>query len=174
MTDVFNLALDFVLAQEGGYTNDAEDPGGETNFGICKRAYPNIDIKSLTLDTAKAIYRRDYWDAAKCGDLPPAVAVMHFDCAVNQGVGAAAKFLQFAAGVKADGAIGPKTIAAVSAGDETQIVLEYAARRMSHYGRLPHFETFGLGWSRRLMKVLRLSLVTGDSKKRGSECLSIL
>lgn len=156
----FDLAMMFVLEQEGGYTNDAEDPGGETNFGICKRSYPNLDIPNLTLDRAKDIYRRDYWERARCDDLPGGVAVMQFDCAVNQGVGAAAKFLQLAASVKPDGAVGPKTLAAVAALPIDRLLTEYAARRMAHYGRLPHFAEFGLGWSRRLMRCLSLSLAT--------------
>ena len=57
----FDYALDFVLREEGGYTNNPNDPGGETNYGICKRNYPNLDIKGLTRAQAIAIYRRDYW-----------------------------------------------------------------------------------------------------------------
>ena len=57
----FDRAFRFLIGEEGGYVNDPADPGGETKFGISKRAYPQLDIKSLTLDQAKAIYRRDYW-----------------------------------------------------------------------------------------------------------------
>lgn len=57
----FDPAIAYVLANEGGYVNDPNDPGGETNFGISKRAYPDVDIKNLTVDGAKAIYRRDFW-----------------------------------------------------------------------------------------------------------------
>ena len=58
----FDRAFRFLIGEEGGYSADPHDPGGETKFGISKRAYPQLDIKSLTLDQAKAIYRRDYWD----------------------------------------------------------------------------------------------------------------
>src|SRR5712675_693390 len=58
----FEMAINFVLPQEGGYVNDALDPGGETNFGISKRKYPNVDIKNLDVVGAMGIYRRDYWD----------------------------------------------------------------------------------------------------------------
>lgn len=57
----FDSAIAYVLSNEGGYVNDPKDPGGETNFGISKRAYPTVDIKNLTVDGAKAIYRRDFW-----------------------------------------------------------------------------------------------------------------
>jgi len=156
----FDVALAFVLEREGGatITDDPKDPGGLTRFGISKRAYPDLDIRNLTQEQASAIYRNDYWLAGGCGNLPPAVAVMHFDCCVNQGKGAAAKFLQIAAGVEADGKIGPKTLAAVQRRRPLDLLTEYAAQRMAHYGRLPRFDAYGLGWSRRLAACLALSL----------------
>lgn len=158
--DAFDKALAFVLKHEGGYVNDPRDPGGETNFGISKAAYPGVDIKALTREGAAAIYRRDYWDRAGCGNLPAGVAFFHFDTAVNQGPGAAAKFLQLAAGVEADGKIGPKTLAAVQRARPGDLLVEYAARRADHYGRLPHFPTYGLGWMRRLAACLALANAT--------------
>ncbi|MFC5356486.1 glycoside hydrolase family 108 protein [Azospirillum himalayense] len=160
MPSTFDMALAFVLTREGGYTNDPRDPGGETSFGISKAAYPGIDIKGLTRDGAAAIYRRDYWDRAGCGNLPAGVALFHFDTAVNQGPGTAAKFLQLAAGVEADGKIGPKTLAAVQRAKPTDLLTEYAARRADHYARLPHFPTYGLGWMRRLCACLVLAIAT--------------
>lgn len=156
----FDKALAFVLDKEGGptITDDPRDPGGLTRWGISKRAYPDLDIRNLTREQAAGIYLRDYWDRAGCGNLPAAVAFFHFDTAVNQGPGAAAKFLQLAAGVEADGKIGPKTLAAVQRARPADLLVEYAARRADHYGRLPHFPTYGLGWSRRLAACLALSL----------------
>ncbi len=62
MEENFEKAMTFIFKWEGGYVNDGNDPGGETNFGISKRAYPNLDIKNLTKDEAKQIYYRDYWE----------------------------------------------------------------------------------------------------------------
>jgi lysozyme family protein len=62
----FDEAFDVLIGHEGGYVNHPGDPGGETKFGISKRAYPALDIKALTLGQAKAIYRRDYWIPAGC------------------------------------------------------------------------------------------------------------
>lgn len=101
----FEFSLAFTLKEEGaldeegkitpsaGYTNDPNDAGGETKFGISKRAYPNIDIKSLTYDKVKEIYKKDYWDKAGCDSIPFPYNVCVFDCAVNQGVGRASQFL---------------------------------------------------------------------------------
>ena len=41
----FERAIDKTLAWEGGYVNDPKDPGGETKYGISKRAHPDVDIK---------------------------------------------------------------------------------------------------------------------------------
>jgi len=89
----FEQAVAFVLAREGGYSLDADDPGGETNFGISKRAHPNLDIQNLTVAQATAIYRIEYWDAAKCGQLTPGMALVVFDSAVNCGVSRALNWL---------------------------------------------------------------------------------
>lgn len=82
----FDQALQFVLEREGGYVNDPADPGGETNLGISKKAYPNIDIRNLTPELAGILYKRDYWDAAGCDSLTPGMALVVFDTAVNCGV----------------------------------------------------------------------------------------
>ncbi|KWT77357.1 glycosyl hydrolase 108 family protein [Candidatus Magnetominusculus xianensis] len=65
----YTAAVRFVLDAEGGYVNDPDDPGGETKYGISKRAYPSLDIKSLTIEDAKRLYRRDYWGRASCDAL---------------------------------------------------------------------------------------------------------
>jgi len=86
---IFQLALTFSLRWEGGdkYTNDPTDPGGETKYGISKRAYPDVDIKSLTLAEASLLYKRDYWDKLGCDNLEKKLAIAAFDCGVNCGVG---------------------------------------------------------------------------------------
>ncbi len=94
----FDKALDFTLSWEGGYSNDPVDPGGETNFGISKRAYPNVDIKALTRESASAIYERDYWKGGGCHLLPWSLNACHFDACVNHGPGRAAGFLKMAKG----------------------------------------------------------------------------
>ncbi len=86
MSDNFERAVAFILRHEGGYVNDLRDPGGETKFGISKRAYPHLDIKGLTEAEAKEIYRKDYWDRAGCGALEWPLCLVHFDACVNMGL----------------------------------------------------------------------------------------
>ncbi len=99
----FSRAFRVVLLLEGvgvspknptGYANHPKDPGGETRFGICHRSHPDVNITTLTLDGALAIYWRDYWLPCGAQQLPWPLQCMHADAAVNQGVGRAAKFLQ--------------------------------------------------------------------------------
>ncbi len=91
MTDNFERAIAFVLRHEGGYVNDPRDPGGETKFGISKRAYPGFDIKNLTEEQAIEIYRKDYWDRAGCGVLDWPLCLVHFDACVNLGLARASE-----------------------------------------------------------------------------------
>lgn len=150
---VFEAAVGFVLKDkiEGGYVNDPRDPGGETNFGISKRSYPKVDMKSLTREGAVAIYKRDYWDAPGCADLPPALAVALFDCAVNQGAGIAPKLLQRALGVNADGVIGPRTLRAAHAADPMEAVVQFLGWRLRRYAFTANSSTYMRGWSNRVL-----------------------
>jgi lysozyme family protein len=150
MMDLFDACFEIVIGHEGGYSNDPRDPGGETKYGISKRAYPQADIRNLTLDGAKAIYRRDYWDKLRCDELHPGIALVLFDAGVNVGVGRAASWAQTAAGVKVDGVIGPVSVAALNRMDPLALITEVHASRIHHHASLPTWGTFGKGWSRRL------------------------
>ena len=153
----FDDAVVVILRHEGGYVNDPNDPGGETNFGICKRSYPNEDIRNLTEARAKEIYRRDYWDKCKCDQLPEAVRLLVFDAAVNQGVGAAVKMLQKAVSTMEDGIIGPNTLAKVRAAKNLPVT--YAAERAMRYASNKNLNLYGRGWFRRLFSVAREGVV---------------
>jgi len=89
--DNFERAIAFVLRHEGGYINDPRDPGGETNFGISKRAYPMLNIRDLNIEDAKLIYKKDYWDKAGCGALDWPLCLVHLDACVNLGIARAAE-----------------------------------------------------------------------------------
>lgn len=145
-------AIQFVLAYEGGYVNDPNDAGGETNFGISKRAYPSVDIKALTVDQAKDIYKKDYWAAVCADQLPEPLSIAVFDCAVNQGVGVASRLLQLAVGATVDGKVGPKTIgAAFRAGDHGAWM--FMIHRAKRYMQTNGIQIWGSNWGTRLVQL---------------------
>lgn len=163
MSIAFDRAHAFVAKWEGGFVDDPHDPGGATKWGVTIRtliakgldlnndgAIDRRDIHDMTLDQARDIYFREYWQASGAPDLPPAVALVHYDCAVNQGVGRAIRILQKSVGAVADGIFGPKTLAAVRRAQTRPLVTEYCARRAVHYSSLAIVARFGLGWFRRL------------------------
>ena len=147
----FEQAVAMVLKHEGGYVNDPKDPGGETRFGISKRAYPDVDILRLTEDEAKAIYRRDYWDKLRTDEIPAPLALCVFDCAVNMGRDKAVRLLQRACGVAQDGVMGGNTIAA--ANRLSDAVVRFSTERAIAYTGIRGFDTFGKGWLRRTFSV---------------------
>jgi lysozyme family protein len=99
------------------------------------------------------MYKAKYWDKIKGDDLPTGVDYAVFDAAVNSGPGRAAKWLQACVGVDQDGGIGPKTLAAVAKHDPTELVEDYAKRRLSFLMDLNTWPTFGKGWGRRVAEV---------------------
>ena len=82
----FKKSLAFVLKWEGGYSNDPDDPGGETKWGISKRSHPTLDIRNLTPEQASQIYSDEYWGPAGCDSIPFPLCTAVFDTAVNLGV----------------------------------------------------------------------------------------
>lgn len=153
--DHFDQCFERLIGHEGGYVYDARDPGGETKYGISKRAYPQLDIRNLTLIHAQAIYRRDYWDKCRCGELPAGVAFDVFDAAVNSGPAQAARWLQAAVGAKADGVIGPVTLAAVRQLPAQAVRARLSGARLDFMTNLPAWPAFGKGWARRIAANLR-------------------
>lgn len=118
----FEQAVDFCLRHEAVYRrghwgdlkfaiseNETGDDGGLTKFGIDQRSHPEVDIKNLTLEQAREIYFREYWEKTHCAEMQWPLSQVHFDGCVNVGVGQQTKFIQRAAGVVADGAWGPNT-----------------------------------------------------------------
>lgn len=155
----FDDAFERLIGNEGGYSNDPRDSGGETNFGITKAvAVANgftgamIDLR---MDQAKTIYRRLYWDAAKCESLPADVRFHVFDGAVNSGVGQSAKWLQRAVNVMDDGVIGNQTIAACSAFPGYVTAAKYNGHRLEFMTGLKTWSAFGAGWARRIAHNLK-------------------
>ena len=154
----FDEIIEHVLEKEGGYVNDPTDLGGETNYGITKRFYPDVDIKNLTKEQAKEIYKRDYWDKNRVDELPEQLRHIFFDMCVNQGRGTAVKVLQRAANakgakLKVDGGLGPSTLKAIQNVEYTRV----KSYRVLHYANLvinkPEQEKFWYGWFKRALEV---------------------
>jgi lysozyme family protein len=158
---VFDAAMAVLLPNEGGYVNDPADPGGETNFGISKRSYPDEDIKGMTRDRACFLYRRDWWDKYGFGQLPAVLAVKVMDTAVNVGAIHAVAFLQSAIvecghPIDIDGHLGPITLAYANALDATKVLAAYRKEVASYYEaivkRHPREAKFLHGWLKRATK----------------------
>lgn len=157
MNPVFVNYINRVLQHEGGYVNDPRDPGGETNWGISKRAFPKVNIRTLTRNGAIAIYHTHYWQRVRGDELPPDVAFQVLDAAVNHGVPRAITWLQRAVGVADDGIFGPLTLAAVISADKRDIALNFNAERLDFYTKLSTWPTYGRGWTRRIVQNLRFA-----------------
>jgi lysozyme family protein len=156
----FDAAFGRLLGYEGGYVDDPADPGGATRYGVTQavaRAHGYTGaMQDYPLEDAKAVYRESYWDACHCDDLPPEVRYGVFDAAVNSGTHAAVAWLQRAAGVSADGVLGPVTLAAVRA-SPAAVAAALCGVRLSFMTTLPAFDHFGRGWTRRVAGILQLA-----------------
>ena len=156
----FDEIIEVVLHHEGGYVNDPDDPGGETNFGIAKRSHPDVDIANLTKDGAKEIYKEHYWDKNKVESLPEDLRHIYFDMCVNQGRGTAVRILQRACNAKGanlaiDGGMGPGTKGAIETYRPS--VNRVRCYRLKHYydlvNKKPEQERFLYGWYKRAISI---------------------
>src|SRR5690606_7079344 len=156
----FVQAVGAVLAHEGGYVNDPDDPGGETKWGISRRSYPELDIANLTREDAIAIYYRDWWRRYKYDLIEDAtVAAKVLDLSVNMGPSAAHKCLQRALhacgrrDVTIDGIIGPQTLGAVNSANPLMLLAALRAEAAAYYRALaqadPKRQKFLNGWLNR-------------------------
>lgn len=146
----FDEAFERLIGHEGGYVNDPTDPGGETKYGVSRSSYPGEDIPNMTLDRAKAIYRRDYWGPAGCESVPDAVKFDLFDMAVNSGVKTAVKTLQTAVFADPDGVIGPRTLMGISTMSKDCLIRRFNGLRLQLMTRLKNWPDHGRGWANRI------------------------
>lgn len=169
----FAPALERVLAHEGGYSNHPADPGGPTMRGITQRVYdafrraagqPTRPVRGIADDELHLIYRRQYWDAIRADDLPQGLDYCVFDAAVNSGPAQAAKWLQRALGVAADGQVGALTLdAARATPDLRRVIDDMCDRRLAMLRALKTWPVFGTGWGRRVadVRIAARSLAAG-------------
>ncbi len=162
-----NTAIKHVLKHEGSFVNHPDDPGGATNRGITigtlsdwlGRPASIAEVKNLDERDAIEIYRRNYWAAMSCDDLPAGLDYSVMDMGVNAGPGRAGKMLQGIVGATKDGKIGPMTVAAVNSYDnDIRLISEFYEARLAYYQSLRTWHTFGRGWERRAKECLQTSL----------------
>jgi lysozyme family protein len=172
----FEQCLALVLKHEGGYSDHPADKGGATNRGITQAVYddwrigqgfPRQPVSGIAANEVSKIYLSRYWKLGKCDQLPTPLDYVHFDGCVNHGNKQAAKFLQRALGVEDDGAIGPKTLAAVRQDDAVgsiELVCEsILSQREDFYQALtenkPHQKVFLAGWNNRIRNIRETTIV---------------
>ena len=157
--NAFDTIFERLMLHEGGYVNHKNDPGGETMWGVTKRVAQahgyHGDMRKLPKSLAKQITENSYYKAVKGDQLDRLIAWQLTDAAYNHGNRQAVKFLQRAVGVSADGLIGPRTLAAVTAMDKNDVVLLFNAERIEFYTGLRGWISFGKGWARRVAGNLR-------------------
>lgn len=159
-------AIEIILDIEKGYVNDPVDRGGETNYGISKRAYPHLDIKNLTKNQARQIYSRDYWGKYDIDFFHPEIQLQMFDITVNSGFKNAVKILQHALNnmgfdFQGTGNFGNKTKNAVLTVNQFTLRHWIYAERVDFYTDIvdndPSQMKYYKGWNRRAYKILKRS-----------------
>lgn len=157
MNEKVQVWLKRLVGSEGGYSNrnPKDDPGGETKWGISKRAYPKLDIKNLTVEHASQIYIRDYLTPFINAKLSDSTVFQMLDFAVNSGVVGATKVLQKELKLVSDGVLGPKSIAKILATSESDLVMLVTAARLDFMAGLKNWDANSKGWAHRLAQNLR-------------------
>lgn len=156
MTGNFKECLDLVLKSEGGYVNNSQDPGGETNFGVTKRVWeeyvghPVENLKKLTKEEVAPLYELKYWRPCYGEVLPRGLDYVVFSMGVNAGPGRSVKLLQQSIGLVPDGIIGPKTRELISASNSATLIAKFSEVRREYYRALKTFPIFGKGWLSRV------------------------
>jgi lysozyme family protein len=163
----YDAALARLLVHEGGYTNDAADPGGPTNFGITifdyrKYVKPDAtaaDVKGMKLDEAKNIYRSKYWAAQRCDELPAGVDYAVFDYGVNSGIGRSGKVLRRCLQLADNtSVVNDAVLAAARAADAKALIAAICNERLRFLQRLRTWSVFGKGWGARVAEVKAYAL----------------
>lgn len=184
---MFERCHEFTAKWEGGLSDVKEDRGGITNYGVSlvflqgvAREYPGLvkalgimtpvnaeTIRRLTPKQAKGLFRYEFWDKPGFGDFPEPLALVCYDCAVNSDVARSVRLLQEAlnkhgAKLQVDGAVGPKTRAAVAQlprGWVTPAALLHVELREGFYKKLASAnasqKVFLAGWLNRTKDLKR-------------------
>ena len=155
----FNDAVGKTLTREGGskFTDVPDDKGGATKYGISQHSYPSIDIRNLTEQQARDIYKRDYWDRVRGDDInSQMVAENIFDTAVNMGVRTTSRLVQITLDISpADGVIGNESLAKINNQNEETFIAYFTLAKIARYAKICMDDRaqskFLLGWINRAL-----------------------
>ena len=162
----WDKSFDLVMVNEGGFVDNKLDPGGATNWGCTQAVWEKYightvtvdDMKALTKEDVKPLYKRNYWDAIHGDAIPSGLDYCLFDAAINSGVSRSSKWIQEIVGVFADGAIGNNTVAAIAQLNPVTAINEFCDKRQAFLESLKTFPVFGKGWTKRVQEVRIRSL----------------
>lgn len=141
LSDGLSRAWDLAQKWEGGYSNDPDDRGGETNFGIAANFNPGVDVKKLTKQDAMNIYNKNYYQKSGADRMAPGVGLYLADAAFNQGLGGMASIME--------NAIGTRDIDAMNAMNQREVLEKLHEARMARYRSHPKWDKYGKGWTNR-------------------------
>lgn len=179
----FTKAYKFVQAEEGGYANHRDDPGGATQWGLTQAVYdayrarvgrPVQDVRLVSAAEHRAIFEKQYWTPIKGNDLPSGVDLCLYDYSINSGAGRAVKELQRALGLAVDGIVGVRTLDAVRAADDETLINDICDRRLRFMKSLRTWKTFGKGWTARVGRVRRAALELARGQDDAATPLALL
>lgn len=163
-SEKFEKAFEYMLSNEGGYVFDKNDPGGETKYGISKKSYPSLNIKTLTRSEAKQIYYCDYWLKGNFDKISDQiVATQVFDLSVNLGIRASTIVLQRALrsvgkNVQEDGLMGSQTLLATTDSEPRCLLAAIKSEAAGYYRQIaaknPSQQKFLKGWLNRAYRVI--------------------
>lgn len=155
------LWLEGGLRSDNGLNNRITDRGGLTKFGISQRAYPELDIKALTIKDALSIYYQDYWCRMRCDQFAPSLALVLLDGAINHGVPAMTRILQQATESVVDGLLGPKTLYAAHSLLPSYLIAQMTGLRGYKYTCIclddPNQKVHLKGWFNRISYITELA-----------------
>lgn len=172
MLDSFEISFIHILEAEGiGFTDHATDKGGPTIHGLSSRFLASYfgrylayhEIKAITVDEAREIYRESFWDTLRLSEISPRLAMVIFDQAVNRGVRAVTLSIQRATGTKQDGVFGPVTFKALASSDPTLTAWDIIKDSKQAYFKIVAYDSSQSanlqGWINRLFRLIEKTVV---------------
>jgi len=174
MLNNWDKSFELVIKSEGGFTNDQNDPGnrmpdgrqGCTIWGCTQKTWEAYvghqvtqdDIRKLTKEDVKPLYKKEYWDKVSGDSLPVGIDYLLFDFGINAGPKTSVKTLQKALKLSDDGVLGPNTMLAVKTADPIALAKKFGSEKIHHYENLPTYPRYGKGWLARVAQVEKVAI----------------